>query len=620
MIISGRKIICRTFIALCFLPFLFSCSRNSNKKSFISSLDDVDALINQHLYAEAVQELSKIEKNAYGSWSQLGIFRRYRQCDENEKAEKYLSKVLKKNPENLELIAVYSNFLLRQNKISEAVQFGKKLLGTKYGSIYSEAVFMDILEKNRFGDRFTLFNSEEYFPVYMDAYIGSMNNAWLRNCALLYLIKGSYENAASLKPDEVVDARDAYFWALTMYDSKRFADCINYLETSEKLLKNKTNKKEKALGAMEIALLEGDSYTQLKDQDSAEQIRKRFIESLTNENGSWILPDSSESENAQVIFTNSARWSLDNYHEEVAQKYLTFAVTQWPDYVPALSLYANFAYTSNLENKKNLVELQLSDSGITTLEMERFDNRVKIPLSDAIARIYDSLERTNDPLLYLIALDLKYKTSNDLNQKQKTADLWNILEKNAVSPSVYPEMMMDYALSYLLKNGENDEAWALYYKYAGAKYGIPLDDFFFENLISKVHEIDSVTLEYGSYFASLMNRGDDALALYELLVFENNSFSDVHLVSPLATDYSCVNLSMIYSSMGMKDKALDLYGKAFGRTANLKLKSEIMRRMAEIYFARKDYKNARRSAEYSLTLNKNNVESRLLLNKIKVSN
>lgn len=229
---------------------------------------------------------------------------------------------------------------------------------------------------------------------------------------------------------------------------------------------------------------------------------------------------------------------------------------------------------------------------------------------------------------------MRYKTSTDLSLKQKTADLWNILEENAVSPSVYPEFMLDYALSFLLKNNEADEAWRIYCKYINAKYGIESDGNlgtyenrgnngiggnFFENLVSKIHQIDSVALEYGAYFASFMDRGDDATVLYEVLVYEQNGFDSGTVLSPFAADSSCINLANIYSSMSQKDKAIDLYGKEFGRATNLKLKSEIMRRMAQIYYAKMDLRNARRSAEYALTLNRNNAEARMLLNRIKAA-
>ncbi|WP_288751806.1 tetratricopeptide repeat protein, partial [uncultured Treponema sp.] len=114
----------------------------------MSALDEIDALISQQQYKEALKELGKIEKKAYGSWPQLGVFRRYAQIGENARAEKVLVRALKSNPKNEELNAVYAHFLLRAGKLDQALEAGKCLQGTKYGSVYSEAVLQDTLEKS----------------------------------------------------------------------------------------------------------------------------------------------------------------------------------------------------------------------------------------------------------------------------------------------------------------------------------------------------------------------------------------------------------------------------------------------------------------------------------------
>ena len=124
---KGRKIMRIFLFAAVFLPFLFSCSLNKSQKSFMSALDEIDALISQQQYKEALKELGKIEKKAYGSWPQLGVFRRYAQLGENARAEKVLVRALKSNPKNEELNAVYAHFLLRAGKLDQALEAGKCL-------------------------------------------------------------------------------------------------------------------------------------------------------------------------------------------------------------------------------------------------------------------------------------------------------------------------------------------------------------------------------------------------------------------------------------------------------------------------------------------------------------
>ena len=95
--------------------------------------------------------------------------------------------------------------------------------------------------------------------------------------------------------------------------------------------------------------------------------------------------------------------------------------------------------------------------------MERFDRRMKIPVSDAEFRINSSLERTQNPLLSVVALDLKYKTAFGLSEKDKTADLWRILEDKAVSPGVYPDILLEYAVNFLLRTKQPEEAERLFF-------------------------------------------------------------------------------------------------------------------------------------------------------------
>ena len=118
-------------VAAIFLQAIFiSCSKNVTQYSVTSALDQIDALINQNQYKEAEKELGKLEKNAFGAWTSIGIFRRYSRMSLLEKAEKSIVQAIKANPENLELNAVYTNFLLKQNRIPEAVKAGKMLQGT----------------------------------------------------------------------------------------------------------------------------------------------------------------------------------------------------------------------------------------------------------------------------------------------------------------------------------------------------------------------------------------------------------------------------------------------------------------------------------------------------------
>ena len=78
-----------------------------------------------------------------------------------------------------------------------------------------------------------------------------------------------------------------------------------------------------------------------------------------------------------------------------------------------------------------------------------------------------------------------------------------------------------------------------------------------------------------------------------------------------------MNLAMIYNSLGREKEALDLYAKTAGRCTDVRRKSEILYRVSLIYYASGDVNNARRSAEYAVTLDSRNADARLLLARMK---
>ena len=611
-----RLLYCFSLIIL--LPaFFMSCSKNVERLSFTAALDEIDALINQNQFKDAEKELGKIEKYAYSSWSEIGIFRRYNQMSLYDKAEKVLVSSIKKNPENLELNAVYANFLLRRDRYADALAAGKILQGSIYGSIYSEIVMKDTLKKSESSTLRKIFESSDYFQVYYDAYTGTKDNAWLRNCALMYLSNGEYAKAGNLCPEEVYGADDAFFWAELSYDANRFADAVNYCDTAEKLLKNASGKTLKRVSATKVYSLLSDSYISLSDAEMAETTRQKYLDSIKNYEGGWYLPEDYEKdEMLPVIFVNSAKWARDNQDLQNCEKLLSFSVKYWPDYIPALCAYSDFAIKSNEKRIEDKGMLELRDHGLATLEMEKYDNRVRIPVSDAIYRIDESLKRVKSPLLYIVRQDLRYKTEVTLTEKEKTADIWRILEENMLSPAVYDELLLSYAENYFLQSKLVEDAWKLFYKYISKKYGIASDSKFWENIIRRIHDLSLHELILASYFATLSQRAEDAKCLYENVVFENGDNSPEATVSILAPDSSCMNLALIYNSLGLKNEALNLYGKTNGRSSDFYVKSLAMYRMALIYYKADDLKNARRCAEYAVSLDKRNAEARLLISKI----
>ena len=208
-------------LSLLFLLCLSSCSLKAEQKSLTSQFEVVDALISQNQLPSALKELKKIEKNAFDSWSYIGIYKRYARLGQTNSAEKILKKALKKNSDNEELLAVYSNFLLRHNRLEDASKYTEKLRGTKYASLNSEVFLRNALASN-LASGTSFYNDENFYQIYLDAYKGSRNPVWLRNCAVCNLVRGFYDAAVSIVPEAYADVDDAFFWALVQYDSGRF--------------------------------------------------------------------------------------------------------------------------------------------------------------------------------------------------------------------------------------------------------------------------------------------------------------------------------------------------------------------------------------------------------------
>lgn len=614
---SVRNFLCIA-LAVLFLPVFFSCSNQAEEKSVSSVLDQIDILINQEQLKDAERELNKIEKKSYSSWVEIGIFKRYVKLNLFEKAERTITRAIKKNPKNNELNAVYAHFLLRNGRTEDALAVGKGLQGTRYGSVYSEAVFRDVLEKSKKSELAKIFLAPDYFSVYFDAYNGSKNMTWLKNCALLHLAAGSYEKAAAIHPEinKILEANDGYFWMTVMYDAARFGEAVNYGNIAISLADSRTGKSKQAVSVSEISAVLQDSYTWLGDSESAETIRRNFLDSILDSKGNFILSDAERDENSFLppIFVNSAKWAKDSGDEKRAVLLLGFCVETWPDYVPGLTSYADFAYNSNLPQNEEFTRMQLRDEGLASLEMERYDSRPKIPLSDALRRIDESLARKKSPLLFVVRLDLKYKTDKTFTETEKTADVWRILEENAVSPSVYPEILFEYALNFLLDSKQTEDAWNLFYKYISAKYEIPCDNDFWTNIVKKSNLFSLVECEYAFYFSALNGRISDSMRLGEYCVFENGEKDFVNVAT---SDSATMNLALIYNSIGRKTYALELYKKVNGRSSAKEIKAMAMYRMALIYLDSNDLKNARICAEYSSTLNPRSADAKLLVTKIK---
>ena len=613
MLENKQKFLLISLISI-FLPCFSSCKMKAEQKSLTSQFETIDALINQSQMDLAVKSLKKIEKKAHDNWSNIAVFKRYILLGEKERADLLLKKALKKNSENLELLAVYSNFLIKENRFDEAKNYAKKLCGTKYSSLYSELILKSAVNQktqNENSSKSLFYDEQQFYQIYLDAYNSTKNPIWLKNCAVFDLTNGYFEKASLLNPGVYADADDAFFWAEILYDAKKYYASLEVLEKSKKIMNDYQNKSRFMTSEVKIAALESDIYMALSDMENSQKIRQNLIDEIEN-----IHITSEDEQYLPVIFVNSAIWEMNCGNADACADLLFYAVNKWTDYVPALVLYADFAYNSSLQRKEDTEILALRNAGITSLEMEKYDKRRKIPLSDAIYRIDTALEKKNDPYLEIVKLDLKYKTNKNLSEKEKNRDLWYLLEDIYETEKTYNYLLVQYALNYLLRTNQKTDAWKVFYDYVSQKNNFSEKRNFWKQFIEKINEIELPVCEFAGYFAAENKLVEEAVRIYEYCVYESAGFLEDGLISPNVSTQACMNLADIYFSIGKKDKALKLYGIISGRETKNSLRSDIFYRIANIYVAQGDIKNALRLAEYSYSLYPQSVRASVLKDKL----
>lgn len=584
------------------LLFCFSaCRLKAEQKSLTDEFIAIDTLIDQNQMKLAVDELKKTEKRASDVWSYIGVYKRYARLGETELAEKCLKKALKEYKKNDELNAIYTDFLLNEKRFDEAESFGKKLLGTDYASLYSEAFLRTHLDLTIKDDDFDI------YTVYYNAYLTSKNPVWIKNCAILDMLLGKYDNIPNLVPSAFADVDDAFFWALALYDSGRYYESIEVAKRAQSLLNDFDKSFKFKISEVDIIALLSDSYLIVSNNDAAEKIRKDFILNLKSLDKAELKSDL-----IPIIFINSALWAYNQELYDKSVDLLLLTVKYWPDFVPGLILYSDYAYKSNQERIDNMEESLLRESGLATVEMEKYDSRRKIPISDAQHRVEEALKRTNSPYLRIVQLDMKYKLDNTLTVKEKTGDLWKMLESSYSENEEYKGLLIQYALNFLLKTQQYDDAWDLFYQYVVSNIDYDPEVDFWEQFIGNVRSFDSSIAEFGAWFAAFKNLYTEAIRLNEYCVFESGGLPENAYLSKNVSTATCMNLADIYYSKGKYDKALDLYGKIGSRESKKSLRSDIFYRLACVYSSAGDKKNALRSVEYACELYPENSRASLL--------
>ena len=532
-------------------------------------------------------------------------------------AEKTLKKALKKNQDNQELLAIYAIFLMRHDRMQEASKFTDKLRGTKYASINSELILKNALEESSF-EKSAFYKNPQFYQVYYDAYMGSKNPIWLRNCAVCNLINGLYDACLSLVPQAFADVDDAYFWALVQYDGGRFYESLDTLDYAKHFLSNYRDSSRFKTSLIQLAALESDNYMAASDIEKAELARRDIVLGLDT-----LTVSKADEKLLPVLVLNSAIWARNQGLDDRCADLLFYMVNRWENYTPSLILYSDFAYSSNQERKEDDEIKALRRAGISTLDMQKYDSRRKIPLSDALYRIEKAYSVTKDPYLSIAKLDLHYKMNPEITEREKNRDLWVILEDSYDESQKFKTLLVQYALNFLIRTKQYEDAFHLFTRYIediniellGAK---DQNVFSWDSFMENLRLYDFSIVEFSTWFAAYFHKKSEAIRLYEYCVYESGGILEEGFISQNVSIASCMNLAEIYVAERQKEKALDLYGRAAGRESRNSVRSEIFYRIARIYVSMGDNKNALRSAEYASSLYPENARASVLKDKLSI--
>jgi len=559
---KGSKHFLQFFLLLIFALCFFSCTKAINETAFVSKLDIIDVNISAGQYDSAIKMLNKLSSDSLGSFQLLGIVKRYLKLGETQHAENLLKKSIKKLPDNVELNAVYSHFLLNQNRLEEAEYHAKKLVGTNFASIYSEVMFRKTLKNEDY-------YSTEYIQLYLDAAKSTGESVWLRNAAIISARNGDLSSALAFKPTHFKSKDLPVFWALLEYDSERFVESLETLNQCP--------------NSSEVILLKSNNLLKLNEISSAYDL--------------WA--DEIKNEKIQIpfeIYYNASKFALSENDYNSTHKYLISMVEKYPYSEKTLALYGDFAFL--MDSLKNQPQKSLVKTSLKTLENEQIDLYPRIPISDVLYKMTLALEEKISSPLLIEYLQAKWKAEK-YSEEKKQIDIWNTLENTMVN-NVYDDYVVNFAISYFSLHHKEEQAENLFAEYIFQKHG--------DNNLEKLADVlTDWEAETGAWYSIKNDDFNTAVKLYENLCFERYEKPSL---------YVQLNLGAVYDAMGEEKKAMDVYTQLASKNLGNILTSEVHYRIGAIQYNLKDKKNALLSLNYSVKLNPNNHKARLLLKKI----
>ena len=582
---------------------------------------------------QALASLEKIEKRAFSLYDRIGIYKRYMVLGELKKAEQSLVRSLKKFPDSNELLAIYGNLLLRQDRAREAVKRTAKLSGTDYGSVYAEAFMRNALLGGQDADALfatkkslfpikkkaleeeearSLFLDRRFIPIYEDAFKGSGMTRWLINAASLLMEDGKYDDAVALCPEEASSFRDALFWGLVCYDSGNYAGSLAMLLKADAL-----DVSSDIPSAIELRVLESDVYYLLGDDASAQAMREKILDSsspymnafLQNRTPALgrVLP---------LLFMNAALYARDVGDPVGQYEKLYELVNYYPTYQPGLAAYGEYAIESLRRPEEDYLARSLRSAGLRSMGMEARDAVPVVEINDVLARIDEAQKQDGSPSLVVLKEIIKAEPERGEEKTLKASRVWKMLEENEIGSSLYPSDVVHYALVTLIDNDAELDARKLFRSYIVSAYGKEGESV--DDVLAEPQRLNLWECELAAYLATCDGSYSVARELYTHILEKYTVRSPLLNTTGQndAVTASYVNLANICAGYNKHAEAQALLNRASSRTTDPRLRAEILYRMAEECYTAGNGKDAVRSLQYALSLNPSHARAHLLLKKV----
>lgn len=544
--------------------FLFTgCSKKTLDFSFATSMDNVDSFIALGQMKEANELLKDAANVASEPNEWFAIYKRYLKTGNLKDAGKVMKKAYKKCPGSAEVVAVYAHHLIKEKDFNAAEKIAERLHGTPYGSLLTEIRLKKAKADNDYFKR-------DFVQSFCDAAYATGNDQYLRNAAVIEAYNGFMQEALALHPAGETYNEDKLFWALISYDAGNFTQTYIDLSTMEP--------------SAEVMILKADAALYLDEQKAAFEFWK---EALKYDPGFSPVP-----------YYNLAHYAELNDMQPERGEFLVLLIKYFPDYVPGLASYGNYAYDVTHRKAEDPITAAVRKAGFKSLSMEAQDSAPVIPVEDALARMEYLIEQTGDASITVERAKLLWKNAEKSND-EKLVDVWLLLEKNPQN-----ENLKHYAVWLLCKLKRFDEAQTMFNKFLTTKYGST-------NLEEIAGSLSATECEYAAYLSAINVPNEKtpdysvALKLYKMLD-EHNTKS-----VPVLMNYGLIK----YTESHLQD-AFSLYNRALRLTSDEKTKGEIQYRMGCVYAAQKDIKNALMCLSYCLQLNPEHAKARLLYKRL----